>query len=79
MMFGISRETVKRMRQEYPRGCRVVLVRMDDIQAPPVGTEGTVFGVDDIGSIMVRWDNGSTLSGAYGEDLCRRIDEEGDQ
>jgi hypothetical protein len=79
MMFGISRETVKRMRQEYPRGCRVVLVRMDDIQTPPVGTEGTVFGVDDIGSIMVRWDNGSTLSVAYGEDLCRRIDEEGDQ
>ena len=78
-MFGISRETVKRMRQEYPRGCKVVLVRMDDIQAPPVGTEGTVFGVDDIGSIMVRWDNGSTLSVAYGEDLCRRIDEEGDQ
>lgn len=78
-MFGISRETVKHMRQEYPRGCRVVLVRMDDIQAPPVGTEGTVFGVDDIGSIMVRWDNGSTLSVAYGEDLCRRIDEEGDQ
>ena len=78
-MFGISREAVKRLRQEYPRGCRVVLVRMDDIQAPPVGTEGTVFGVDDIGSIMVRWDNGSTLSVAYGEDLCRRIDEEGDQ
>lgn len=78
-MFGLSRETVKRLRQEYPRGCRVVLVRMDDIQAPPVGTEGTVFGVDDIGSIMVRWDNGSTLSVAYGEDLCRRIDEEGDQ
>ena len=78
-MFGISRETVERLRQEYPRGCRVVLVRMDDIQAPPVGTEGTVFGVDDIGSIMVRWDNGSTLSVAYGEDLCRRIDEEGDQ
>ena len=79
MMFGLSRETVKRLRQEYPRGCRVVLVRMDDIQAPPVGTEGTVFGVDDIGSIMVRWDNGSTLSVAYGEDRCRRIDEEGDQ
>ena len=72
-MFGISRETVKRLRQEYPRGCRVVLVRMDDIQAPPVGTEGTVFGVDDIGSIMVRWDNGSTLSVAYGEDRCKVV------
>lgn len=44
-------------------------------QAPPIGTKGTVRGVDDIGSIMVRWDNGCTLSVAYGEDMCRRIDE----
>ena len=32
------------------------------------------IGVDDIGSIMVRWDNGSGLSVAYGEDSCRRCD-----
>ncbi|MBO4879722.1 MAG: DUF4314 domain-containing protein [Clostridia bacterium] len=44
------------------------------MQAPPIGTEGTVIGVDDIGSIMVNWDNGSSLSVAYGEDRCRRID-----
>ena len=74
-MFGIRRETVERLRREYPIGCRVILVRMDDVQAPPIGTEGTVRGVDDIGSIMVRWDNGSNLSVAYGEDICRRIDE----
>ena len=74
-MFRIRRETVERLRLEYPIGCREVLVRMDDVQAPPIGTEGTVRGVDDIGSIMVRWDNGSSLSVAYGEDLCRRIDE----
>ena len=74
-----SKETVERIRKEYPVGTRVELVRMDDPQAPPVGTKGIVRGVDDIGSIMVRWDNGSTLSVAYGEDLCRRIDEEGDQ
>ena len=49
---------------------------MDDIQAPPVGTKGTVRGVDDIGSIMVSWDNGSSLSVAYGEDSCRRISDE---
>ena len=47
---------------------------MDDPQAPPIGTHGTVIGVDDIGSIMVRWDNGSGLSVAYGEDSCRRCD-----
>lgn len=73
-MFGIRRETVKRLRREYPVGCRVELVQMDDVQAPPIGTKGTVRGVDDIGSIMVRWDNGCTLSVAYGEDRCRRID-----
>ena len=74
-MFGIRRETVERLRWEYPVGCRVELVQMDDEQAPPIGTKGTVRGVDDIGSIMVRWDNGCGLSVAYGEDMCRRIDE----
>ena len=73
-MFGIRRETVERLRWEYPVGCRVELVQMDDVQAPPIGTKGTVRGVDDIGSIMVRWDNGCGLSVAYGEDKCRRID-----
>ena len=73
-MFGIKRETVERLRKEYSRGCRVQLVKMDDPQAPPVGTCGTVIGVDDIGSIMVNWDNGCGLSVAYGEDRCRRID-----
>ena len=74
-MFGIRRETVERLRWEYPVGCRVELVQMDDVQAPPIGTKGTVRGVDDIGSIMVRWDNGCGLSVAYGEDMCRRSDE----
>ena len=74
-MFGISRETVERLRRVYPAGCRVELVEMDDPQAPPVGTLGTVRGVDDIGSIMVSWDNGCGLSVAYGEDRCKRIDE----
>ena len=71
-----SKETVERIRKEYPVGTRVELVRMDDPQTPPVGTKGTVRGVDDIGSIMVAWDNGSGLSVAYGEDICRRCDHE---
>lgn len=71
-----SKEIVERIRKEYPVGSRVELVRMDDPQTPPVGTKGTVRGVDDIGSIMVAWDNGSGLSVAYGEDICRRCDHE---
>ena len=68
-----KRETIERLRKQYPVGCRVELIQMDDFQAPPIGTKGTVTGVDDIGSIMVDWDNGSSLSVAYGVDCCRRI------
>ena len=71
-----SHEIVERLRREYPAGTRVELVRMDDAQAPPIGTRGTVLGVDDIGSIMVAWDTGSGLSVAYGVDLCRKVNEE---
>ena len=70
-----SREIVERLREQYPVGQRVELVSMNDTQAPPIGTKGTVRGVDDIGSVMVAWDNGSSLSVVYGEDSCRKITE----
>lgn len=35
---------------------------MNNTQATPSGTLGTVVGIDDIGIIPVEWDNGSTLS-----------------
>lgn len=68
-----SRETIQALRDRYKPGTRVELLRMDDVQAPPICTRGTVTGVDDIGSIMVNWDNGSGLSVAYGEDLCKVV------
>ena len=68
-----SKEVVERIRKEFPSGTRVELLQMDDPQAPPIGTQGTVMGVDDIGSIMVAWDNGSGLSVAFGEDLCQKV------
>ena len=67
------RETVERLRREYPAGCRVELLRMDDQQAPPIGTLGTVRGVDDTGSIMVAWDGGGSLSVLFGVDECRKV------
>ena len=70
----VKREIVERLRKQYPVGTRVELVRMNDEQAPPIGTHGTVTGVDDLGSIMVSWDNGGSLSMVYGEDLCKKID-----
>ena len=68
-----DRKTVERIRAQYPAGTRVRLLSMDDPQAPPIGTRGTVIGVDDIGSIMVAWDNGCGLSVAFGVDACRKV------
>lgn len=68
-----SKETVERIRREYPAGARVELVRMEDVQAPPVGTKGTVLGVDDTGSLLMRWDNGSGLNVVYGEDIVKKL------
>ena len=68
-----NKEIVETVRREYPAGTRVELVRMDDCQAPPLGTLGTVTGVDDTASLMVDWDNGSGLNVVYGEDLAVKI------
>ena len=64
---------IEKIRKDYPVGLRIELVRMDDVQAPSIGTKGTVKGVDDIGSIMVAWDNGGSLNIVYGEDECRKV------
>ena len=68
-----SREIIEQLRREFPAGTRVALLRLDDAQAPPVGTQGTVLGVDDTESLLMRWDNGSGLNVVYGEDLVRKI------
>lgn len=68
-----NKAVVEQIRSQYPAGTRVELVQMDDAQAPPVGTLGTVWGVDDTGSIMVHWDNGSGLNVVYGVDVCRKV------
>ena len=74
-MFKATEKEVKELRREYPKGTRVVLVRMDDTQAPPVGTKGTVLGVDDTGSLLMAWDNGCGLNVVYGEDEVKKIND----
>lgn len=72
-MKFLGKEIVKRIRREYPQGTRVEPVQMDDAQAQPIGTKGTVVGVDDTASLLVRWDNGSHLNVVYGELLCHSL------
>ena len=57
-----TKEQVEHLRRQYPAGTRITLHSMDDPQAPPPGTKGTVAYVDDIGQIGVKWDTGSSLS-----------------
>lgn len=65
--------TPSELRDIYPAGTRLMLDAMDDIQAPPKGTAGTVQGVDDSGQILMRWDTGSGLNLIPGVDSFHRI------
>ena len=73
-MKMISKTVLEELRRQYPSGTRVELVKMDDVQAPPPGTMGTVYAVDDTGSLCIHWDNGCGLSVVYGEDIVRKIE-----
>ena len=53
---------VRMIRSVFTPGTRIRLLYMEDRQAPPSGTEGTVVDVDDIGSVLMKWDNGSSLN-----------------
>lgn len=76
-MNFISKEALEGIRKQYPIGSRVELTKMSDpyntVLVP--GVRGTVIGVDDIGTIHVNWDCGSSLGVVYGEDACRKLEE----
>lgn len=76
-MFIPSEAIVKSLREVYKPGTRVELVHMDDPFNTKLvtGCKGTVKHVDDMGTIHVSWDCGSSLGVAYGEDVCKVIKE----
>ena len=61
------------LKHNFSEGTRVELVLMDDFQAPPVGTKGTVKCVDDLGTVHILWDTGSSLGAVFGEDIIRKL------
>ena len=69
----IKKEQLQNLRRQYPVGTRIEVIRMDDPAAPPLGTRGTVTGVDDIGDIIVGWDNGSSLNVVFTVDQVRKV------
>ena len=71
-----SKEVVERLRQQYSKGTRVELISMDDPHTRlKCGDRGTVVKVDDIGTIFVAWDCGSSLGVAYGVDHVRILND----
>lgn len=71
----IRKETLDMLRAKYTAGTRVELIRMNDPYNPQLqpGALGTVSTVDDIGTIFVAWDCGSSLGVVYGEDICKPV------
>lgn len=70
-----SKEEIDKIRREYPVGTRVRLIYMDDFQAPPPGTMGTVRGVDDSGALLMGWDTGGRLKVMLDEDEVEIVEE----
>lgn len=75
-MIQPTRGQVEAQKRRYPKGCRVELIQMDDVHAPPTGTQGVVEYVDDTATVHVRWSTGSGLGAVFGVDIIVRIDEE---
>lgn len=63
-------------KERYPKGTRIELLSMNDSQAVPPGTRGTVNYVDDLGTIHMNWDNGRTLGICPQEDSFRKLTEQ---
>ena len=71
----IHPEMLKQLKEYYKSSTRVMLIRMSDPYTNlRNGDRGTVTMVDDIGTIHVNWDRGSTLGIVFGDDECRRIE-----
>ncbi len=74
-MKQIHPEMLKALREYYPAGTRVELVRMyDPYTKLKSGDRGSVSFIDDTGTVFVDWDSGSRLGVVFGEDEIRKID-----
>lgn len=63
----------KKLYETYPIGSKVKLLKMDDPYAPPIGSIGVIKGFDDLGSILVQWENYGRLNIIQTEDKIQII------
>ena len=76
--FERMSRTANRIKAEYPKGTRILLIKMgdDDPRPIPPNTRGTVSFVDDIGTVFCDFDNGRHLGLARGADSFRKLNEQ---
>lgn len=68
------RQQKERLNQMYPAGTRIELNSLcNDEQDMPPGLRGTVLGMDDQPALLMKWDNGRTLSIFPDEDDFRKL------
>ena len=69
----IHPEMLNQLRNYYTPGTRVMLLKMNDpyTKLQP-GDKGTVTSVDDMGTIHVSWDSGSSLGVALVKTCVRK-------
>ncbi len=70
----MNAKIVELLKKRYSAGTRVRLLKMEDPNPVPIGMLGTVEDVDDIGSLVVQWDNGRKLHVLHGIDEVEKID-----
>lgn len=71
-----TQKEVESIKQKYVIGTRVKLIKMyDELSKIPIGTEGIIESIDDIGTLHMSWDNGSSLGLIVGIDEFEVIGE----
>ena len=71
-----TQKEIEYIKQKYPIGTKVKLIKMYDMQEVPVGTKGIIEFIDDIGTLHNKWKNGSTLGLVVGVDEFEIIEEQ---
>lgn len=65
----LDKRLVNQIKEDFPKGTRVILRAMKEEERPRPGTRGTVTFVDDAGTIHVSWESGGNLGLIPGVDV----------
>lgn len=72
----INPTALKALRERYPVGTRILLIHMDDPYTSLVpGDTGTITGCDDLSTLQMIWDSGSTLGIIPSVDKFEKLEE----